>query len=297
MLVRILILRLLLGSDLRCSAVGDESSCSADSGVCQDRVNPRFELLVHDTGAPCVGPPNKWSCVRDISPAEIENRDAAQWGLQQGEVDSDKCYMGQILVNGTMETAVRRAKHTDLRLAEAGLLKMNMTDRLRNTITDWFVERRSTAKPREKHLCTGYGNSHSVGSHIVSLHRPDSESRRVNRIVIEEMHAVMEWWTKRKLKHTASFGVRMYGREGVLFNHLDHTKTHIASAILQVSQQMDDGNGWPLEVIDPSKDGSREVYLQPGEMLLYEGARLVHGRPKRLKGDEFANAFVHFAPV
>jgi hypothetical protein len=34
-----------------------------------------------------------------------------------------------------------------------------------------------------------------------------------------------------------------------------------------------------------------EVYLQPGEMVLYEGAWLRHGRPMRFKGDEFANIF------
>merc|ERR1712083_637479 len=40
-----------------------------------------------------------------------------------------------------------------------------------------------------------------------------------------------------------------------------------------------------------------EVYLKPGEMVLYEGTWLRHGRPMRLKGDEFANIFTHFAPL
>jgi hypothetical protein len=31
--------------------------------------------------------------------------------------------------------------------------------------------------------------------------------------------------------------------------------------------------------------------------VLYEGARLKHGRPLRLKGDEFGNIFSHFAPI
>lgn len=31
----------------------------------------------------------------------------------------------------------------------------------------------------------------------------------------------------------------------------------------------------------------RQVYMQPGEMVLYEGARIHHGRPMRLKGNEF----------
>ena len=47
-------------------------------------------------------------------------------------------------------------------------------------------------------------------------------------------------------------------------------------------QEVDDDGGWPLEVLLP---GGRvgEVYLQPGEMVLYEGAWLRHGRPMRFK--------------
>lgn len=37
-----------------------------------------------------------------------------------------------------------------------------------------------------------------------------------------------------------------------------------------------------------------EIVLAPGVMVLYEGARLAHGRPKPLDGDRFANFFVHF---
>ena len=36
--------------------------------------------------------------------------------------------------------------------------------------------------------------------------------------------------------------------------------------------------------------------MQPGELVLYEGAWLRHGRPMRFKGDSFANVFSHFAP-
>ena len=35
----------------------------------------------------------------------------------------------------------------------------------------------------------------------------------------------------------------------------------------------------------------------PGTMLLYEAARLTHGRPRRLRGKSFVNAFIHFKPV
>merc|ERR1712046_97145 len=99
-----------------------------------------------------------------------------------------------------------------------------------------------------------------------------------------------------QLKHTSTFGVRIYRRHAMLVNHVDRSDTHIASAVLQVHQECDEDGGWPLEV--HSEDGEAyEVYLQPGEMVLYEGGRLRHGRPMRLKGVEFANVFSHFAPL
>ena len=43
--------------------------------------------------------------------------------------------------------------------------------------------------------------------------------------------------------------------------------------------------------------GCGEVYLQPGGMVLYEGARFIHGRPMRFNGTNFANIFSHFRPL
>lgn len=83
----------------------------------------------------------------------------------------------------------------------------------------------------------------------------------------------------------------------MLVNHIDRQDTHIASAVLQVGQQIDNNGGWPLEVVHPHFPGRKEVYLQHGEMVLYEGARIHHGRPMRLKGDEFGNIFTHFSPL
>ena len=84
----------------------------------------------------------------------------------------------------------------------------------------------------------------------------------------------------------------------MLIDHVDRMDTHLArwllhaiscstrvtcgcwivggSAVLQVHQEVDSDGGWPLEVLLP--DGNvGEVYLQPGEMVLYEGAWLRHG--------------------
>ena len=38
------------------------------------------------------------------------------------------------------------------------------------------------------------------------------------------------------------------------------------------------------------------IDMQAGDMVLYEGARCVHGRPFNLHGKNWVNVFVHFAP-
>lgn len=38
------------------------------------------------------------------------------------------------------------------------------------------------------------------------------------------------------------------------------------------------------------------MFLLPGEMLLYESARVPHGRMEPLDGNYFDNLFVHFRP-
>lgn len=37
--------------------------------------------------------------------------------------------------------------------------------------------------------------------------------------------------------------------------------------------------------------------MKPGEALLYESARCMHGRPVPLRGKEYSNIFVHYRPV
>ena len=64
---------------------------------------------------------------------------------------------------------------------------------------------------------------------------------------------------------------------------------------MQVHQELE-GKEWPLEVIKYS--GQRAtVILQPGDMLLYESAKLIHSRPEVFEGSKYANAFFHFSPV
>ena len=110
----------------------------------------------------------------------------------------------------------------------------------------------------------------------------------------DALKLLMEQWCGKELLPTYVYGIRVYHRGAVLKCHQDRLETHIISAIINIDQQVD--QDWPL-VIDDNYYRRHEVILKPGEVVLYEGGRLTHGRPYPLEGDSFANIFCHFKPA
>merc|ERR1719229_1934601 len=52
---------------------------------------------------------------------------------------------------------------------------------------------------------------------------------------------------------------------------------------------------WPLEVT--MQDGTRtSVTTEPGSIVLYESAKIVHGRPKIYNGTYYYACFAHYRP-
>ena len=58
----------------------------------------------------------------------------------------------------------------------------------------------------------------------------------------------------------------------------------------------DAGVKWPLVILN-STGGWSELYLKNGEMVFYESARMIHGRPHPYTGDRYAQLYAHFRPV
>jgi len=98
---------------------------------------------------------------------------------------------------------------------------------------------------------------------------------------------------KTKLIGTSVYGIRKYTRGSKLAAHVDHLKTHVISAIINIQQDVD--AEWPLQIFDHAGN-LHEVLLKPGEMIWYESAKLVHGRAEPLNGSYFENLFVHYMP-
>lgn len=114
----------------------------------------------------------------------------------------------------------------------------------------------------------------------------------------ESIHAIMtpelEAWSGVRLKHSAIYGIRIYRRGSYLGKHVDIAGTHVISAIINVSQKVDEP--WPLGITDHAGK-AHLVPMVPGEMIMYEGSSCPHDRALPLKGDWYANIFVHMAPI
>ena len=132
-------------------------------------------------------------------------------------------------------------------------------------------------------------NSEIIKTAMVEL------SGGVKQLVQKALLEQMQEWCNCVLEETAFYGIREYYKGNVLRMHVDRIETHVISSILQIDQDLGQSTDWFLEVID--FNGQRQnITLHPGEMLLYESATLIHGRPSTFHGKFFANCFLHYKP-
>lgn len=140
-----------------------------------------------------------------------------------------------------------------------------------------------------------YVNNWVSPTHMVSLEdrRFQPQGLLTKQAIWDGLKPVLEAWTGQKLKPTSLYGIRVYGEDSILATHLDRLPL-VSSAIMQIDQDVDEP--WPIEVV--GHDGrAYNVTLEPGEIALYESHTVLHGRPYELRGNFFANVFVHFIPV
>ena len=91
-----------------------------------------------------------------------------------------------------------------------------------------------------------------------------------------------------------SGGVRVYKHGATLAPHLDWAHKFVVSATLNVKQSANRSR-WPLQMQAIGRKPHAVVHAE-GEAVLYEGSRMLHGRPTPLPDDLYAAAFVGFVP-
>jgi len=118
---------------------------------------------------------------------------------------------------------------------------------------------------------------------------------RLTGDLLKELQPMHEAWAGNiKLVPSNAYGLRVYERGNSLTMHTDHVGTHVISSIVHVDRDTDEP--WPI-VIEGLDGQTQEVDLKPGEMLFYESAKCVHGRPRPLNGNWYSSLFVHYRPA
>jgi prolyl 4-hydroxylase len=189
---------------------------------------------------------------------------------------------------GEGDMYIREANQLLPRYTPLGIMKDTLQGELFVELAEFYANRRPLDKRDE--ITPGdflQNTSDQIPSELTDI--PDGLRQKI----IESLQPLCEDWSGRKLKFSALYGIRTYHRGSWLKVHTDTSSTHIISVILNVAQKVD--TDWELEIHDHF-ERRHQLTLVPGEVLLYEGARLKHGRPKPLDGDFYANVFLHFRP-
>jgi hypothetical protein len=124
----------------------------------------------------------------------------------------------------------------------------------------------------------------------IFISRPDLTAR-----VLEELLPIHEAWSKEELHPYTAYGFRLYRNQSSLLMHVDKSNTHIISCIFHIDSS-EDAEPWPI-LIEDFEGNTNEVILTPGDMLLYESSKCLHGRPSRFNGSWYSSIFVHYYPV
>jgi hypothetical protein len=113
--------------------------------------------------------------------------------------------------------------------------------------------------------------------------------------VLDELLPIHEAWSNTKLIGNNAYGLRVYRNQSNLQMHIDESATHIISSIMHIGHDPD-GEPWPL-VVEDLHGNTHEVFLETGDVLLYESSKCFHGRPKRYNGKWYSSIFTHYYPA
>ena len=163
---------------------------------------------------------------------------------------------------------------------------------------EYSPEQQATRSPRVRETWAK-GDTHvnhwASPTQLLLLDHPDGPAMPVQdrHVIISQTKELLERWSQTTLIPTSLYGIRIYTNGTILSPHVDRLPL-VLSAIINVAQDVQEP--WPLEVI--GHDGkARNITMEAGDMILYEGHSVIHGRPFALNGTYFANVFLHFEPL
>lgn len=177
-------------------------------------------------------------------------------------------------------------------LTPQGFKKMSIPEDILATVNAAYsiVSKQATIEPPESFGDFITNDTRSDISYIMSLDAVPG----LRDNILYAFHPILYAWVQQAITPLCIYGIRSYQRGSVLHPHVDRIATHHVSAIICVDKKVDDGQDWALDIC--AHDGNwHKVFLNPGEIVLYESAICQHARLNPLKGDYFNNMFLHYS--
>lgn len=187
----------------------------------------------------------------------------------------------------SIESSQNLNKHIK-KYTDEGFKKSTLEKRLFRKIKEFYENNRNQIK--DEFVSGNFINSDSQEVPSTLLELNDDLKKEIHK----SLKGPLEKWSGSSLEPTFVYGIRNYRKGAVLVPHRDREKTHIISAIINIDKDLD--KDWPL-MIEDHFYRKHSIFLEPGEVVFYESARLLHGRPEPLLGRSFANIFCHFKPI
>ncbi|KAL3943133.1 MAG: hypothetical protein SGBAC_002782 [Bacillariaceae sp.] len=189
----------------------------------------------------------------------------------------------------------RRQPQSMVNYTETGFKKIKAPEKLWSLLKNYWDANKHDKHKEEWGIGNVYTNNWAAPTYMVSVEdkglRGGGRSMKSN--IWEAARPTIEAWTGMKLQATSLYGIRVYTEGAILAPHVDRLPL-VSSCIINIAQDVEED--WILEVYDRN-DRAVNVTMEPGDMVLYESGSLVHGRPFPLKGNFYANVFIHFEPT
>lgn len=210
--------------------------------------------------------------------------------IPQGETASriripiPRCYAAALEI---LQTPTERVQIKLLpRYTPSGLKKTRLPNHLRRRLSDFWKKFRTTGRVEP---CTAIIAGRTT---LVSVAENDPALLRDLERAVKAL--LLDWLGFPDLQHTASYGIRTYRRGAALGYHVDRLRTHAFSAIIHVAHDPEGVAGcWSLGAWDHTEK-LHLVTFDDHDVLLYESATVIHGRPWPLQAESYSNLFIHF---
>ena len=176
--------------------------------------------------------------------------------------------------------------------SQKGYKLLSLPKSLKNRLLDFWNDNESKKidEQMNKQYIYSKNDSNSPVSFILELKNYDiTLYNDLNTFVKSK---IIEWTKNNNVKHTITYGAREYKNNSVLKMHVDQNNTHILSAIINIKKD----KNWPLVVFSNDEKKEKKIIQlnDDNDLLLYESATVIHGRPIPFKGNSYVNIFVHF---